>query len=99
MGGPLSVDLRTRIFAAWQLREATTYVCFGAGTGERAYVGITHDIVRRLADHGGRFAAVDQPLIDRNPGFENIRNSISPNHSCYDEAVEWGEAWLRGAGY
>lgn len=69
---------------------------------------------RRQAEHGGRFVleritqspvtrgearAIEQALINRNPGFENIRNSISPNHSWYGEAVEWGEGWLRGAGY
>jgi len=37
-------------------------------------------------------------LINRNPGFDNIRNSISPNHSWYGEAVEWGEAWLKANG-
>jgi hypothetical protein len=38
-------------------------------------------------------------LINRNPGFEIIRNSISPNHSWYGQAVEWGEAWLKGNGF
>jgi len=27
--------------------------------------------------------------------FQNIRNSISPTHAWYDQAVEWGEQWLR----
>ena len=94
--------------------EATTHVYFGVRNGERVYVGITNDIARRAAEHGSRFRlqpittspvtrgearAIEQALINRNPGFENIRNSISPNHSWYGEAVEWGEAWLRGAGY
>jgi hypothetical protein len=94
--------------------EATTHVYFGVRNGERVYVGITNDIARCQAEHGGRFVleritqspvtrgearAIEQALINRNPGFENIRNSISPNHSWYGEAVEWGEAWLRGAGY
>jgi len=47
----------------------------------------------------GQLARHDGPaLINRNPGFENIRNSISPNHSWYGEAVEWGEAWLKANG-
>lgn len=94
--------------------EATTHAYFGVRNGERVYVGSTNDIARRQAEHGGRFVleritqspvtrgearAIEQALINRNPGFENIRNSISPNHSWYGEAVEWGEAWLRAAGY
>jgi hypothetical protein len=27
--------------------------------------------------------------------FINKRNSISPNHAYYGQAVEWGEQWLR----
>lgn len=94
--------------------EATTHVYLGVRNGERVYVGITNDIARRAAQHGSRFRlqpittlpvtrgearAIEQALINRNPSFENIRNSISPNHSWYGEAVKWGEAWLRGAGY
>jgi RHS repeat-associated protein len=47
----------------------------------------------------GEGRAIEQALIVRNPGFGNVRNSISPSHSYYDEAVEWGEAWLRAHGY
>jgi hypothetical protein len=47
----------------------------------------------------GEARAIEQALINRNPGFENIRNSISPNHSWYGEAVEWGEAWLKAEGH
>jgi hypothetical protein len=38
-------------------------------------------------------------LIVRNPGFENIRHSISPTHPYYDEALQWGEAWLKANGH
>ena len=93
--------------------EATTHVYFGVRNGERVYVGITNDIARRAAEHGSRFRlqpittspvtrgearAIEQALINRNPGFANIRNSISPNHSWYGEAVEWGRRGSRRRG-
>jgi hypothetical protein len=99
---------------ALQGGEATSHVYFGVRNGERVYVGITNNIARRQTEHGARFVlervtqspvtrgearAIEQALINRNPGFENIRNSISPNHSWYGEAVEWGEAWLKAARY
>jgi len=75
---------------------------------------LVQDIARRQSEHGGRFVleridqspvtrgearSIEQALINRNASFENIRNSISPNHSWYREADEWGEAWLKSAGY
>jgi len=89
--------------------EATTHVYLGVRNGKAVYVGITNDLARRQAQHGGRFVlvsitespvtrgearAIEQALMVRNPGFENIRNSISPKHPWYREAVAWGEAWL-----
>lgn len=35
----------------------------------------------------------------RNPRFENKINSISPTHAYYDDAVSWGNSWLRQNGY
>lgn len=35
--------------------------------------------------------------INRNTSFENIR--ISPSHSWFGEAVEWGESWLKSNGF
>ena len=43
----------------------------------------------------GEDRAIEQALIKNNPCFQNIRNSISPTHTWYDQAVEWGEQWLR----
>jgi hypothetical protein len=37
-------------------------------------------------------------MIERNPDFENTRNSISPIHAWYQQAVDWGEQWLRDNG-
>lgn len=83
----------------------------GVLDGKDVYVGITNDLLRRGAEHGDRFAlarltqtsvtrgearAIEQAQIVRNPGFENIRNSISPNHDWYQQAVDWGERWLQG---
>lgn len=93
--------------------EAATHVYFGVRAGNRVYVGITKNLIRRQAQHGSRFRleaitrspltrgearAVEQALINRNPGFENLINSISPKHAWYDDAVAWGEAWLRANG-
>jgi len=47
----------------------------------------------------GEARAIEQALIVRNPGFNNKINSISPNHSYYQDAVDWGEAWLVRNGY
>lgn len=48
----------------------------------------------------GEARAIEQALIARaggpkTPGFLNQINSISPKHYYYDDAVEWGEAWLK----
>lgn len=92
---------------------ADTYVYFGAKNGKNVYVGITNNLGRRQAEHGPRFAldpitsapvtrgqprAIEQALIVRNPGFQNVRNSISPNHAYYDDAVSWSESWLKQNG-
>jgi hypothetical protein len=47
----------------------------------------------------GEARAIEQALIKRNPGFQNIRNSISPKHSWYEDAVNWGESWLKTNGH
>lgn len=53
----------------------------------------------------GEARAVEQALIERNGmqkaagAFENQVNSISPNHSYYQQAVDWGESWLTTHGY
>ncbi|WP_198303533.1 hypothetical protein [Cellulomonas sp. PSBB021] len=48
----------------------------------------------------GQARAIEQALIVRNgAGFENKINSISPTHSYYDDAVSWGESWLKQNGY
>jgi hypothetical protein len=68
----------------------------------------------RSAEHGGRFSSlqavgqcrvtpdqargIEQALINRNPQFQNINNSIAPTRPWYSEAVNWGEQFLRGLG-
>ena len=47
----------------------------------------------------GQARAIEQALIERNPGFENAINSISQRHCYYGSAVDWGEAWLQSNGY
>lgn len=94
--------------------EEGVHVYYGTSGGKNVYAGITNNVERRGIEHGDRFVlnpittegltrgearAVEQALIVRNPGFENIRNGISPNHAWYQDAVDWGEAWLQGNGY
>jgi hypothetical protein len=78
-------------------------------------VGITKNLKARGDQHAERFdellaitkepltrgqaRAVEQALILRNPGFENKINSISPKRPHYQDAVNWGEAWLKQNGY
>jgi hypothetical protein len=95
--------------------ETGVSVYHGMDGGKAAYSGITNDLERRAAEHRDRFTslfdvtggatvtrgearAIEEALIVRNRG-QNLRHSISPNHSWYGEAVDWGEAWLRGNGY
>jgi RHS repeat-associated protein len=94
--------------------ESGVDVYTGVKGGKDTYVGITNDLERRAAQHGERFAlspvtsesmtrgearAIEQAMMERNPGFENIRNSISPAHPWYQQAVDWGEQWLQSNGF
>jgi hypothetical protein len=90
-------------------------VYLGVRNGKPVYAGISNNVEARAAQHGARFdglrqitgqsvtrgeaRAIEEALIVRNPGFENLRHSISPTQPYYDEAVEWGEAWLKANGY
>jgi len=88
-----------------------TFVYFGRRGGRNVHAGITNDVLRRQREHGIRFViqelnpgelltrrqarAIEQVLIDQNPLFDNIKNSISVNRDWYQDAVAWGEAWLK----
>jgi RHS repeat-associated protein len=87
----------------------------GMSGGKPIYVGITNSLKRRAAAHGTRFdflgqvtrspvtrgeaRAIEEALIKRNPGYQNINHSIDPSHPWYDDAVAWGEDWLTKNGY
>ncbi|KNC67897.1 hypothetical protein AC626_07945 [Pseudoalteromonas rubra] len=78
------------------------------------YVGITRQAINiRQAQHGSRFTleqvtsysltrnqarAVEQALILRNPQYLNRINSISPKRPIYNDAVKWGNNFLKGMG-
>lgn len=94
--------------------EEDVHVYTGVRGGKDVYAGITNNLIRRQLQHGGRFVlqqmteegvtrgearAIEQALIERNPGFENKINSISPSQPYYQQAVDWGESWLRGHGF
>jgi RHS repeat-associated protein len=62
--------------------------------------------IRALSDGQltrGQARAVEQAMIVRaresGLGYVNELNSISPSHGYYDQAVQWGETWLRANGY
>ncbi len=89
------------------------HVYLGMIEGKPVYTGITNNLVRRQAQHGDRFRleplttdpvtrgqarAIEQALIEQNPHFQNVINSISPRHAYYEGAVDWGDAWLRANG-
>uniref|UniRef100_UPI00059119FF GIY-YIG nuclease family protein n=1 Tax=Effusibacillus pohliae TaxID=232270 RepID=UPI00059119FF len=94
---------------------ADTHVYLGIKDGKSTYVGITKDLKKRFDQHGNRFdslrkitdtpltrrqaKAIEQVLINRNPQFSNKINSISPKRPWYNEAVQWGEAWLKQRGF
>ena len=89
-------------------------VYFGMRGGKAVYTGITRQsLAQRLAQHGDRFTslqevatnltrrqarAVEQALIERNPNFENVINSISANRVWYNDVMTWGRAFLSGSG-
>lgn len=88
-----------------------THVYIGYRNGKAVYVGIAKDVEARALQHGARFdelkrittqplnrahaRSVEQALIDKNPAFENIANSISPDRALYNDAVKWGNSWLK----
>jgi RHS repeat-associated protein len=39
--------------------------------------------------------SVEQAIIDANPAFRNEINSISPTRALYNDAVRWGNNWLK----
>lgn len=50
----------------------------------------------------GQARAIEEVRIADNlgdPAFDNIRHSISPNHSWYSDAVAWGREWLQRNGF
>lgn len=88
-----------------------THVYFGIKNGEKTYVGITSNVARREIQHGARFdklapiteapltrreaRAIEQVLIEKNPQFSNKINSIAKSRDWYDEAIEWGNEWVK----
>ena len=54
----------------------------------------TQPLTRRQA------RAIEQAFIENNShAFQNRINSISPTRDWYQEAVEWGEAWMHDNGF
>ncbi|MYM87020.1 hypothetical protein GTP91_07475 [Rugamonas sp. FT82W] len=94
--------------------EAVHDVYVGYRAGKPVYAGITNDLARRTCEHGARFdafgkvtsspvtrdqaRAIEQALMNNNPQFENIKNSIAPSRSWYQEAIQWADGWLANKG-
>ena len=108
------LPVRAKLPAALRKGPADTYVYSGLKKGILRYVGITRQKVSvREAQHGGKYVleemggpfqrgaarAIEQAQKVLNPQFDNIRNSISPLHKYYDQAVEFGKAWLKANGF
>jgi hypothetical protein len=95
--------------------SANTRVYLGIIDGVQDYVGITKDIIKRQAQHGDRFdflreittepvtrrqaRAIEQAMKEASADFSNIINSISPKRDWYNDAVNWGNSWLKSNGY
>lgn len=95
--------------------DADTSVYLGIKDGKPDYVGITKDILRRQGQHGDRFdflreittepltrrqaRAIEQTMIEANKQFSNKINSISSKREWYDDAISWGQKWLKEQGY
>ena len=94
--------------------DPNTRVYLGIIDGEPDYVGIAYDVERRQSQHGDRFdylreittepltrrqaRAIEQAMIKNHPEYSNKINSISTKRDWYNDAVTWGEAWLREHG-
>ena len=86
----------------------------GYKNGQPSYVGISSRLSCRTMEHGDRFDAyekltdtpvtkdqargIEQALINNNPDFENEINSISPDRDWYDDAVNYGNDFLKKMG-
>ena len=95
--------------------DANTRVYLGIIDGKADYVGITYDIGKRQSQHGARFdylreittepltrrqaRAIEQAMINNNPMFSNKINSISSKQDWYNDAITWGNEWLKQHGY
>lgn len=98
-------------FVSWLNKgPKNSHVYYGTRNGENVYVGITKNISSRQAQHGSRFIlepitdapltrnqarSIEQYLITSFPNFENAINSISPTRTIYNEAIIFGEEFLR----
>jgi len=94
--------------------KSNTYTYLGIRDENPVYTGITNNPVKRAAQHGDRFEldiisnnpltrrqarAIEQVIIEKNPQFENLINSIGKYRNWYSEAVGWGEKWLIDNGF
>jgi hypothetical protein len=95
--------------------ETGVNIYIGVRSGTAVYCGITCNIAERWIQHGDRFdrletitrvtltrgeaRSVEEALIVRNPAFENARHEIAVSQPYYQQALNWGEQWLRTHGF
>jgi hypothetical protein len=87
---------------------------WGSETASLSTPEFSNNVARRAGEHGDRFdletitsspvtrgqaRSIEQALIVRNPGFENQINSINPSQPYYQQAVDWGNSWLKANGF
>jgi len=91
-----------------------TYVYLGYNEANEAiFVGITRDLDSALLDQRfvgirevsvtpltrGQALAVQQAVLEVEPGLINELNAISPFVAHFDDSVSWGRAWLQLNGW
>lgn len=97
-------------FAGRSVQEATHDVYLGWKAGMPVYVGISKDIASRTCQHGDRFdaftklttspvtkdqaRALEQVILELNPQYQNVNNSISPTRNWYTPATDWAKKVL-----
>ena len=84
-------------------KDAADYVGISVDTAKRYQASLGYELEKitetssKLLRNQAR--AIEQAVIKNNPQFENVINSISEKREIYDDAVEWGESWLKKHGY
>jgi RHS repeat-associated protein len=99
---------------AAQLPTTNVYIGMQGNTAVYAGI-TSRSLSVRAAEHGGRFSSlervtacpvtrdqargIEQALMEANPQFQNINNSIAATRTWYDSATQFGRNWLNSNGF